>query len=600
MVGREGTEILDLLMPMLSGQKDAYGKDVVPPLPLSFDRVNGAQPPTSTAPLFRLPVEIIGEVLQYVPPASLARVALVNRDFRQLARSRQFASVHLDYSDISLELVEKLVGEGEERAANGGTLQARSIGPCIRRITVATDPGWISYRHGVELRTINDLEEEEQNTRMINASKAFFGGYMSRLQSLLPTLPHLELLDWEDKIALPRSFFNGIAGSHIQHLKLFRVSVKDEFQLRLPNAHGSVAWPLRTLHLELLPSIERSNDVSTLPLCASILRSCAPTLAALTWIARPRPEKEPGVAAIEATHKLPRFAALRSLTLYKVGLKNSYLLSSLVQDGLHILDVDTEASPVYADFFRQRGSIRSLTTFVWDTFQLPIHHQIDFLRANPQVSKLAISHAAPKELVEKSILPLLVSSFTALTSLDLKWMGLSVSESALEMISLVTTLEQIHLSAGNQFGWRHDWLIDHEIMRKYLARLPSLKRVAFSRDSYNFHDTDPSEVESYYQDKIVFSGNPRTLHQHLIATGQPARSVGDLQMGRVGIWEETHLEHITSEALLYMDAVKKLEWMYIGQLPIQCFRDPKNSIRPAAERDSCWTLLRKMFGGTTE
>lgn len=275
MVGREGTEILDLLMPMLSGGKDEYGKDVVPPLPLSFDRVNEAQPPASTAPLFRLPVEIIGEVLQYVPQASLARVALVNRDFRQLARSRQFASIQLDYSDISLDLVETLLAEGRDRAANGGTLQHRSIGSCVRRITVATNPGWISHRHGVELRTINDLDEDEQHKRMMNASKAFFDGYMSRLQSLLPTLPHLELLDWEDKIALPRSFFNSIAGSHIQHLKLFRVCVKDEFQLRLPNENG--AWPLRTLHLELLPSIERSRDVSTLPLCASILRLCAPT-----------------------------------------------------------------------------------------------------------------------------------------------------------------------------------------------------------------------------------------------------------------------------------------------------------------------------------
>ena len=277
MVGREGTEILDLLMPMLSGGKDEYGKDVVPPLPLSFDRVNEAQPPASTAPLFRLPVEIIGEVLQYVSQASLASVALVNRDFRQLARSRQFASIQLDYSDISLDLVETLLAEGRERAANGGTLQSRSIGSCVRRVTVFTNPGWISHRHGVELRTINHLEKDEQKKRMMNASEAFFDGYLSRLQSLLPSLLHLELLDWEDKITLPRSFFNSIAGSHIQHLKLFRVHVKDEFQLKLPNVHENDAWPLRTLHLELRPSLETSRDVSTLPLCASILRLCAPT-----------------------------------------------------------------------------------------------------------------------------------------------------------------------------------------------------------------------------------------------------------------------------------------------------------------------------------
>lgn len=506
----------------------------------------------------------------------------------------------MDYSDISLDLVEKLVVEGRERAANGGILQSRSIGPCIRRITVATNPGWISHRHGVELRTINDLEETEQNKRMMDASTAFFGGYMARLQGLLPVLPHLELLDWEDMIALPPSFYDSIACSHIQHLKLFRVSVGDGFQLGLPNVRGSGAWPLRTLHLELRPSLERLSDFSTLVLCASILRSCAPTLEALTWNAVHHYRNEPSIAAIEAMDTVPRFTALRSLKIGYVRLATLSLLNSLVQDGLRELDVDTEASPVFADFFKQRGSIRSLTTFVWDSSGIPVLHQLEFLTANPQLSKLAIPNAAPKQLLDTSLLPLLVSSFTTLTSLSLVWESLAISERALEMISSLRALEQIHLSAGNQYGWRHDWLIDHEIMRKNLGRLPSLKRIAFSRDSYNFNGIDPSQVESYYEDKVVLGGNPRMLVQHLVATGQPARTVSDLEMGHVRLWEQTHLEKITSEAILYMDAVKKLEWVYMGQLPIQCVRGPKNSILPAAERDSCWTLLRKMFGGRTD
>lgn len=86
MAAREGSEILDLLMPTFSGHKDEYGKDVAPPLPLSFDRVNEGEPPASTAPLFRFPVEVIGEILKHIPQTSLARIALVNRDFRQLAR----------------------------------------------------------------------------------------------------------------------------------------------------------------------------------------------------------------------------------------------------------------------------------------------------------------------------------------------------------------------------------------------------------------------------------------------------------------------------------------------------------------------------------
>lgn len=76
-------------------------------------------------------------------------------------------------------------------------------GPCIRRITVATNPRWISHRHGVDLRTLKALEKAEQQKMMLDASTAFFGDYFSKLQGLLPMLPDLELLDSGDMIALP-------------------------------------------------------------------------------------------------------------------------------------------------------------------------------------------------------------------------------------------------------------------------------------------------------------------------------------------------------------------------------------------------------------
>lgn len=547
-----------------------YRSDVVTgPLPLSFDRVNGGQPPSSTAPLWNFPVEILGQIFQYVPHTSLAQVALVNSDFRQLARSRQFASVRLDSSEHCLDLVEKLVAEEQERAARKGTLQPCSIGACIRHITVDTK---------------------------VERYPECFDDYVLRLQALLPTLPHLELLDWEDMLDLPRSFFNNIACSHIQHLKLHRVYVEDEFKLSVPNARGSGAWPLRTLHLELQPIPQRLNEFSTLPLCSSILGSCAPTLETLTWTALPHMSEESRIAAIEPMDTLPPFKALRRLSLGDVGLTNSCLLSALVQDGLRVLYVDTEASPVYAAFFRQRGSIRSLKTFVWDAYIWSTHPQLDFLRANPQLSKLAMPNPAPKELLDQNLLPLLVSSFTALTSLSLVWAGVSISESALDTISSLTSLEQIHLSAGFQAGWRHDWLADHDIMRKYLGRLPSLKRIAFSRDSYNFHNIHPSHVESYYSAKMVFSDDLITLDQYLVATGQPTTTIFDLEMGRVKLWEQTHREKMTSETLLYMETVKELEWIYVGQLPYHCFGSPKDSICVGEERKSGETFLRKMFG----
>jgi hypothetical protein len=129
------TDVSDLLMPMFSGGPDEYGQEIVPPAPLAFDRVNEGRAPKSNAALLRLPVEVLGHISGYAPRDSLAAFALVNTDCRQLARSRQFASVLLDYSDASLGLIEKLLGEGlERRESNNNLTRSPSLGACIRRI----------------------------------------------------------------------------------------------------------------------------------------------------------------------------------------------------------------------------------------------------------------------------------------------------------------------------------------------------------------------------------------------------------------------------------------------------------------------------------
>lgn len=102
-------DVLPLLMHMYSGgSKDDYGKEHVPPLPLSLDRVNEGRSSQSNNLLFKLPLEILGEILQNVDSASLADLALVNHDCRQWARSRQFASIKLDYGEESFDMLSLL------------------------------------------------------------------------------------------------------------------------------------------------------------------------------------------------------------------------------------------------------------------------------------------------------------------------------------------------------------------------------------------------------------------------------------------------------------------------------------------------------------
>ena len=575
----EDSLILDLMMPMYSGDtKDEFGKELVPSRPLSFDRISEGRKPVSESKLLRLPLEILALVVDKVPDASLASFALVNSDCRQLARSRQFTSLHFDYSDRTLAMIKKFQEEAVERSNHDGLTSKPALGPCVRRLTVATNPGWISYRHDVELsESFNALPKNEQSKRLTTACNAFFGAYLTSIQDLLSNrtvLPHLELLDWEDRITLRPPFFNAIANSTIQHLKLYRVQVDKLFTINPPQSQPSRSWPLRSLHLEIIPALNnRHLDVSRL--CTSMLQVCAPSLQSLIWDSCfPEPYHTDGLGPS------PCFPSLRHLRIAVLKLADVCFLQQLVHDELHSLDVDTNCSSACTAFFDRRGRIPGLKIFVWSSFHLQESQSLAFLGANPQISKLSIPMATPATLLEDRILPLLARSFSNLTSLSLVWESLSISCHAMANISQITTLVQLHLSAGCQSGWRHDWSVDHQIMRNYLHNLPLLKILAFSRDSYSNGFT--TNCERYYVDgwrrfEDVLNEN------HTRET-----------------FEEEHQQWILQVADGYVEEMSQLEWLYFGQIPMaveHCLERKRKVARPLeAQRDDCWTLLREIFG----
>jgi len=221
---------------MFSSSKDEYSKDIIPPLPLSIDQVVENQPLRSTAPVLQLPSDVMSIILSLVEADSLSSLSLVNSDCRQLAGSRQFASICFDYSNQALDLIDILLNEKDSRSQSSNVLGGigAAIGPCIRRITVATNPAWIKNRHDIELsEEFNSLEQTVRDERIAKVSEAF-SKYLRRIESILSsraTLPHLELLDWEDRVPLQQPFFNSLTTSSIQHLKLFRVSVDQELML---------------------------------------------------------------------------------------------------------------------------------------------------------------------------------------------------------------------------------------------------------------------------------------------------------------------------------------------------------------------------------
>jgi hypothetical protein len=591
------TRILNLMVPMLSGGKDDFGKETVPPLSLLLDRVSEGLLPRSNASFFKVPSEVLADIVEYLDYQSLASLALVNRDCQQLARSRQFASVLLDYSDASISLIKKLKLEGEDRLKSPhGVPSQPTIGACIRRITLATNATWISHRHGINLREDPDGEDQEKikalRKRIADGSQFFFNEYLPSVVSLLTSpaiLPHLELFDWEDKIVIPRYCLEALARSSIKHLKLYRVLIDEEFEL--PDIRTSSGWPLLSLHMELHWNVFGSNASGSLSrLCASILRLCAPTLVSLNW----ENSIDRSVHTfITDCMDPPQFPRLRQLRLGHTKFSDPQSIDALLGGSLVSLTVDTERTPFHTQCFRNRGTIRSLETFVWETFHIKDNHDLAFLRANSQLSKLSVLHPAPPVLLDTQVIPLLASDFGNLRSLCLVWEDVKIPESSLKIIGTLKTLEQIHLSAGEQSGWRHDWLIDHEAMRSSLRSLPHLKKVAFSRDTYD-NGLEWSEISHYYVDRY-FEASVALEEEGNVLTGN----------SRNAVWDRVHRKRMLGEAAEYLEALPKLEWLYFGQIPMSVKEHEgpgsKRYVVPLSdERDDCWTLLRIMFGGALD
>jgi len=570
-------DILNVSVGKYSDTKDDYGSEIVPPLPLSFDRVNEGRPNRSKAPFLNLPTEILGVILQWTAPESLASLALVNHDCLQLARSRQFSSIQLNYSDSSLGLLGKFLEEGRQRSASPSAMTSPYLGACVRRITVATHPGWVSHRHGSFFADdeFAALPREEQTKLMQKATTAFFDGYILSIQAVLNSmvLPHLELLNWEDKISLPPSFFETLALSPIKHLKLSRVAVDYQFSIAMKEPFSTCKWPLRTLHLDLNPRIDLIKEISISALGESILRLCSPTLEELTLQTIDRSDAYAFTDATIGT--IPKFPNIRRLNIGSVRLEDSSILEALVQDSLRFLEVGWAWDPIYVDYFKRRGTITSLETLVWNRCHLigEVEVPYEFLLKNPHIATLAIPQPLPSTVLETEIIPLLVNYFTRLTSLNLVWKDISIPDSALHEIGSLKTLKQIHLSANTHTGWKHDWIINHDSLRRHLRNLPLLTKMAFSLDSY-----EPMR-ESYYQ-------QPQNFGMTRMETCE---------------WERGHRQRMLDEANKYIDVMPKLQWMYFGQIPMGVKSEQPGSkiVRPLfKERDDCYTLLKRMFGGT--
>ncbi|KAL8772282.1 MAG: hypothetical protein Q9209_002494 [Squamulea sp. 1 TL-2023] len=394
------------------------------------------------------------------------------------------------------------------------------------------------------------------------------------------TLPHLEFLRWEDPNPLKPFFFESIMRSSIKHLRVHHAEVI----WRLAGICQFLHWPpgplsLESLYLEMTTPWNPDLQ-NTLSFCTILLHLCSPTLDSLTW------GNQMGPPISTNGDWTPRFTSLRHLRIHRLNLADQTLLRELVHDKLVSLDVNTHATTALDSFFRHRGEVPGLRVFVWNMEQIHPTESFIFLEANPQIYKLAMPCPIPSSLLEGQILPLLARSFSHLTSLSLVLEGDWISETSLQRLGDLLTLEQLHLSAGEQHGWRHTWLVDHFQIRESLQRLTALRRLAISRDTY---PSGPGKgPEGYYLDKWAPSTNVR---EHKFDIEQR--------------FEAEHRDRMVRHACHYVELMPRLKWLYLGQLVLaiqdggegyggKCGEKMVKPLLP--HRNSCRIQLKEMFG----
>ena len=611
---RNDRAIMSLTIPTLTGGKDDYGREEAPPNPLSIDRVMEGKQLASQSRLLALPVEILGSIMQHLSSRDMQVLAFVNSDCRQLARSHQFKSVLLDYKPRCTSMLLKLLDEGVSRLrylAEGRAPGENSLGSCIRRLTVSTDPAWILRPNGIAAQEFDELDDAAQDELLSTASKAYYDSYLKMIEAVLRSraMPNLELLNWEDKAVLPKSLFQAIAKSRIQHLRLFRVQVDEDFEAEIPQNH---CWPLRTLHLEVRWNLFEKKR-STSPLILSILRSCAPTLESLK-LASPVGCTPSSIDNISFPHswKGVNFPRLRRLALSLKSCGDPNVLDTFLgpETAVRELNLGRGNMEIAQEFFGKRGQIRSLETLVCN-----LENFNNLLSFNPQLSKLMMLKALPATLVDNQVLPVLSRSFRSLSSLSLTWGEPFISAQALEQINTLDTLQQLQLSAGNQCGWEYDWVIEHEEIRSRLSNLSQLRRLSFRRDTYSPFGDGNDKVEArefdynhYYSMRVWSPSNEREQAVAKGAVGPENAQESELEAQREteiplvirrhkAAFEVVHRMRMQAKADRYACVFPLLKWIYLGQLPFAIQKGgSREMVALSNERDECYTYLCRLFG----
>lgn len=523
--------------------------------PHLFRDANESHGPVSPFPMFKLPEECVGKIMFYLGGSDLAALALVDRDCRQLARTRQFRSVWINFSTASMALLNTLLEEALVRARNSVGPYRWKLGACIRRMSIAVDlPIKIAQVPRLALKRENEWAAE------------YHFIHIHVLEYVLQhAVPNLDFLDWKDRMSIVQSLPIAMVNSPITTLELHGVSLAYEFEIGVPTQRPT--WRLRKLMLGLNSPGFFTASISTLKFTRSILEFAAPTLEELVWD-----------GSMEGTH-LGRshsfgsdpigFPKLRELHMIRIQMDDTVLPSLIPAEnekvGLTHLWLQSQAKNL-APFLAKRGHIPTLKHLNW--MDIPSHNIdqcVSFIAENPQLQAFQFEDPSAS-LLEMHLIPLFTSMFDSLTSLALVWETTHIPAASLGRIGKLFTLKYLWLSAGNQCGEDLTWIVDHRVLKKQLRGLRQLERFALTRDWYPH-------------------GNNYIWGQHPL---------------NAPTWEAKHHEIMAQHAVTFAKTHPKLEWVHFGQIPMSIKqgllgRDPIATAL-VAQRGRHGRLLEEMWG----
>ncbi|KAI1472110.1 uncharacterized protein F4812DRAFT_416618 [Daldinia caldariorum] len=585
-----------------------HDREMLPPKALVLDRVMEGQPLASQSRLLRLPSDILTDIVNLLigDRLTLASLALVNSDCRQLARSGQFADINFDQMlSRSQQLLSKLDQEHISRMNN--SKPGLTIGACVRRIETTS---YSQFRHrfiGMKpFRTGTEYEEQARQD---------YESMRANLQRVIcSALPNLEVIFWHDNYAMDTSFFKSIMQSPARHVWLSELPMGRQGVATFPEQHPIPSiWPLKSLvifpFLEQLPLEPRREEMqsglASGRVFEAIIRSYAPTLEYLTWLFGNHSINRQPVSP--ASNGSPiTFPSLRFLRLGDLGPPQS-ILPSLFNAPLRHLSIHLRPDYELRDILANCDTLRDLETLIMSP--LPQCREYaefiaGFIKRHEHVTKLHVAEDAQARgetahLDTCIILPLFsTGTFERLRTLSLSWGGcdtrtrerctVPVSQASLAAIARLTSLEELRLAGGARGSPRCQWLEDHAELRAIFSQLKKLRILSLQSDTYPWDELSTEDSRRYY----VAQSFTEDEMSDVTARPDLEENPGDLARvingggGRFGkghiLMELLHRNRMLKLTEVWAAEFPCLKWTYFGERFIGIEVDRENPSRKKA------------------